>query len=360
MEMFSHLYKGKNVLVTGHTGFKGSWLAIWLEHMGANVIGYSLDPKTEKDNFVMSNINERVIDIRGDIRDTDKINDVFKKYKPEIVFHLAAQPIVRYSYEIPKDTFDINVTGTVNVLEAIRCSEDTKVGVIITSDKCYKNNEWIWGYRENDALGGIDPYSCSKACVELVVESYIKSFFNPEKWSEHGKILASVRAGNVIGGGDWSKDRIIPDSIRALEEGKEIVVRNPNAVRPWQHVLEPLSGYLFIGAKLLEGNKEISGAWNFGPKPESVVTVREIIERVLRYWGDGKWIEPDNKSDLHEAGLLNLDISKAKQKLGWEPRWNIDQATLKTVEWYKNYKNSDAYDICLEQINEYTRSIQNV
>lgn len=352
-ELFENSFKGKNVLVTGHTGFKGSWLSIWLNALGANVIGYSLEPYSSKGNFSLSGIKDQIVDINGDIRDISSINSLFKTHKPEIVFHLAAQPIVRSSYEQARYTFDVNVMGTVNVLEAIKSTDETRVGIIITSDKCYENNEWVWGYRENDRLGGRDPYSCSKACAELVVNSFRNSFFNTERYSQHGKVLATVRAANVIGGGDWSKDRLIPDCINSLESGREIVIRNPNATRPWQHVLEPLNGYMHLAEELLKNNIKFSGAWNFGPEHESIITVMEIVEKVIKHWGCGTWKCLNNQGEVHEANMLNLDISKAKQLLGWAPCWNIDKTVEKTVEWYKNYKSSNVYDLCVKQINEF-------
>ncbi len=356
MKTIQNFFSGKNILVTGHTGFKGSWLSIWLNELGANVIGYSLDPEDAFGNFCLSSIKDYIVDIRGDIRDLSLLNKVFEIYNPEIVFHIAAQPLVRASYANAKYTFDVNIMGTVNVLEAIKAIDETKVGVFITSDKCYQNNEWVWGYRENDRLGGIDPYSCSKACAELVVESYRNSFFNTKRYSEHGKAIATVRAGNVIGGGDWAKDRIIPDSIRLLEEGKEIEVRNPNAVRPWQHVLEPLSGYLLVAKKLAEDGAKYSGAWNFGPGSDSSITVSEMVEKVIMYWGGGSWNHLKNEQGLHEANLLGLDISKAMRLLRWTPSWDIDKVVEKTVQWYKNYKHSNVYELCVKQINEFTAS----
>jgi CDP-glucose 4,6-dehydratase len=353
---FKSFFNGKNVLVTGHTGFKGSWLSIWLNELGANVIGYSLDPEDVNGNFSLSLIKNNIVDLRGDIRDADLLNSAFKAYKPEIVFHLAAQPIVRTSYEQAKYTFDVNVMGTANVLEAIKATDETKVGVFVTSDKCYQNNEWVWGYRENDRLGGVDPYSCSKACAELVIDSYRNSFFNIKRYSNHVKAIATVRAGNVIGGGDWSKDRIIPDSIRLLEEGKEIEVRNPNAVRPWQHVLEPLKGYMLVAKKLSKGGIKYSGAWNFGPESDSVIAVSEMVEKVIKYWGEGSWKHLNTGQRLHEATLLSLDASKARQLLGWAPSWDVEKAVEKTVEWYKNYRSSNIYELCVKQINEFTSS----
>lgn len=346
-------YKNKNVLVTGHTGFKGSWLSIWLSNLGANVIGYSLDPKTQHDNFVLSNLKDKIVDVRGDIRDLEKLKKVFDKYKPEIVFHLAAQPLVMNSYASPKYTYDVNVLGAVNILECIRHCEETKMGIMITSDKCYRNDEWIWGYRENDALGGYDPYSCSKSCVELVVSSYLNSFFNPEKYEKHGKLIASVRAGNVIGGGDWSEDRIIPDCIKALEQKQNISIRSPYSVRPWQHVLEPLSGYLLVGAKFMKAGVKYSGAWNFGPEYRNIVTVLDLANKVVDKWGGGNYVINNNKKQLHEAKLLSLDINKAKYYLNWYPRWDIDTTVEKIVEWYKNYLNVNVFDMCEKQIAEY-------
>ncbi|AGK97898.1 CDP-glucose 4,6-dehydratase [Clostridium pasteurianum] len=354
MDLSLNIFKNKNVLITGHTGFKGSWLAIWLKKLGANVIGYALDPLNSEDNFSLSGLKNSIIDIRGDIRDSKLLNEVFKKYNPEIVFHLAAQPLVRYSYEHPKYTYEVNVIGTLNLLEAMRNCNTTKAAVIITSDKCYENKEWVWGYRENDPMGGYDPYSSSKGCAELLVSSYRNSFFNPEEYSIHKKVIASVRAGNVIGGGDWSKDRIIPDCINALELNKDIIIRNPKAIRPWQHVLEPLGGYLKLGINLLKYNTKFSGAWNFGPNSESIVSVEEITKKIINYWESGNYKSINTIStQLHEANLLNLDISKSKFYLNWAPKWNVDKAIEETVKWYKNYHNGNVYDLCVKQIDEY-------
>lgn len=250
MDIFDSFYRGKRVLVTGHTGFKGSWLAVWLHEIGAEVIGVGLDPATERDNFELTGIGGKIAaDIRADIRDGERLKHIFKEYKPEIVFHLAAQPLVRLSYQCPVETYQTNVMGTINVLEAIRATGSVKIGVMITTDKCYENREQIWGYRENEAMGGYDPYSSSKGAAEIAIASWRRSFFNPDKYSEHGKAVASVRAGNVIGGGDWALDRIIPDCIRALEAGLPIDIRSPRSIRPWQHVLEPLSGYMLLAKK---------------------------------------------------------------------------------------------------------------
>jgi len=344
-------YKGKKVLVTGHTGFKGSWLSIWLHKMGAEVIGYALDPISGNDNFVLSGISSKIIDIRGDVRDAEKLKEVMSVYKPEIVFHLAAQPLVRLSYEIPVETYEVNVMGTINVLEAIRVSASVKVGVMITTDKCYENKEHIWGYRENEPLGGYDPYSSSKAACEIAIASWRNSYFNPKDNSTHGKSIISVRAGNVIGGGDWAVDRIIPDCIRALENDKSIELRSPKAIRPWQFVLEPLSGYLLLAQKEYEEPSKYCEAWNFGPKSNSVATVWEVAEMVIGTYGKGELKDISDKKQLHEANLLMLDISKAKYKLGWIPHLDIKQTINLTVDWYKRYKSTNVYEFCLEQIH---------
>jgi len=353
MDLFNNIYKGKKVLVTGHTGFKGSWLSIWLNELGAEVIGYALDPYTDKDNFVLAELKDKIIDIRGDIRDKNKLQEVFNKYRPEIVFHLAAQPLVRLSYDIPVETYEVNVMGTINVMECIRATEETKVGIMITTDKCYENREQIWGYRENEAMGGYDPYSSSKGAAEIAINSWRRSFFNPKDYEKHGKAIASVRAGNVIGGGDWAKDRIIPDCIRALEEGKDIEIRSPKSIRPWEHVLEPLSGYLLLGQKLLENPVKYADGWNFGPDLDSIVTVWEIGKRVIKYYGKGELKDISNPNELHEAKLLALDIAKARFELGWKPSLNIDETIEMTVEWYREYMNRDVYELCVEQIKKF-------
>lgn len=355
VDLFNNIYRGKKVLVTGHTGFKGSWLSIWLRELGADVIGYALEPYTERDNFVVTGLTDKITDIRGDIRDYEKLLKVFQDCQPQIVFHLAAQPLVRLSYEIPKDTYDVNVGGTVNVLEAIRVTDSVKVAVMVTSDKCYENKEWIWGYRENDSMGGYDPYSSSKGAAELVIAGYRNSFFNPDRYSQHGKAIASVRAGNVIGGGDWAKDRIIPDCIRALEQNKPIEIRNPQAIRPWQHVLEPLAGYLLLAAKLYQEPDKYAQAWNFGPDYDSVVNVKDIVELVIKNWGSGEWEDVSDKNAVHEATLLALDCNKAKRYLRWKPILDIEEALKFTVEWYKNYSKENVYDLCKKQIIYYCK-----
>lgn len=347
-------WKNKTVLVTGHTGFKGSWLSIWLNEMGAKVVGYAQEPYTEKDNFVLGNIGKKMIDIRGDIRDTKKLNETFEKYKPEIVFHLAAQPLVRLSYEQPKETYEINVMGTLNILDCIRTNDYAKVGIMITTDKCYDNKEQIWGYRENEAFGGYDPYSSSKACAEILISSYRNSFMNPKDYNKHKKSIASVRAGNVIGGGDWSKDRIIPDCIRAIENNKPIKIRSPKAVRPWQHVLEPLSGYLLLAQKMYEDGVNYAEGWNFGPNLDSIITVWEMGQILIKKYQKGNLEDISNPNELHEANLLSLDIAKARFLLGWKPKMNIEETIEMTVDWYKRYKIEEVYGICVEHISKYS------
>lgn len=356
IDIYSNFYRGKRVLVTGHTGFKGAWLALWLHELGAEVIGIGLDPATERDNFVLTGIENKIkADIRTDIRDGRRIKEIFAQYQPEIVFHLAAQPLVRLSYDIPVETYETNVMGTINILEAIRSTESVRVGVMITTDKCYENKEHIWGYRENEPMGGYDPYSSSKGAAEIAIASWRRSYFNPENFANHGKAIASVRAGNVIGGGDWALDRIIPDCIRALEAGEPIEIRSPKSIRPWQHVLEPLSGYMLLAQKMWEKPTEYCEGWNFGPRMESISTVWEVAQKVVQNYGKGTLIDISDPNALHEAKLLMLDISKAKFRLGWEPRMNIDQTVAMTIDWYKNYQSQSAYSLCVRQIKEYLK-----
>lgn len=347
-------WKGKRVLVTGHTGFKGSWLCLWLIDMGAKVAGYALNPHTDRDNFVVSGLQSKMIDVRGDLKERDKLNQLFEDFQPEIVFHLAAQPLVRESYEKPADTYETNVMGTLYVLECIRFCKSVKTAILITTDKCYKNKEQIWGYRETDAFGGYDPYSSSKACAEILIDSYRNSYFNLERIKEHGKAIASVRAGNVIGGGDWAKDRLIPDCMRAMEQGVPIEVRSPKAVRPWQHVLDALSGYLLLTERLWESPCEYGGGWNFGPEYDSFETVWNIVERVISEMKQGEVIDCSSQQHSHEANLLFLDITKAKSQLGWKPKWKLDQAICKTMQWYKKeMQGEDMYKWGLWQIEEF-------
>lgn len=354
LDIFDNFYRGKRVLVTGHTGFKGSWLSIWLHELGAEVIGVALEPFTERDNFVLSGIGEKIkADIRADIRNGERLKAIFNEYQPEIVFHLAAQPLVRLSYDSPVETYETNVMGTIHILEAIRVTESVEVGVMITTDKCYENKEQIWGYRENEPMGGYDPYSSSKGAAEIAIASWRRSFFNPEQCEKHGKNIASVRAGNVIGGGDWALDRIISDCIKALEAGKAIEIRSPKAIRPWQHVLEPLSGYMLLAQKMWNEPGKYCEGWNFGPEAKSISTVWEVATKVIENYGSGELKDLSDPRALHEAKLLMLDISKAKYQLGWEPRLNINRTVELTVEWYKRYRNENGYDLCVEQINKY-------
>lgn len=348
-------YKGKRVLITGHTGFKGSWLAIWLYSLGAEVIGIALDPYTDRDNFVLSGIGTKIrADLRGDIRDGQMLKKVFNKYQPEIVFHLAAQPLVRLSYDIPVETYEVNLMGTLNVMEAIRVTDSVRVGIMITTDKCYENKEQIWGYRENEPMGGYDPYSSSKGAAEIAIASWRRSFFNPIQYKKHGKSIASVRAGNVIGGGDWALDRIIPDCIRSLELDKPIDIRSPQAIRPWQHVLEPVGGYLQLAMRIWNDPTKYCEGWNFGPNHESITTVWEVASLVVDNYGKGTLNDVSDSKAVHEAKLLMLDIAKAKYELGWQPHMNIDLTVSLTVDWYKRYKKNNVFELCLEHIMKYT------
>ncbi|HEX4341988.1 MAG TPA: CDP-glucose 4,6-dehydratase [Verrucomicrobiae bacterium] len=350
--MFDNFFKGKKVFITGHTGFKGSWLAVWLMHMGAHVTGFALPPKTSRDHFTVLGLAKRMRHNEGDIRDFKQIQRAIAKARPEIIFHLAAQPLVRLSYAEPKLTFDTNVGGAVNLLDSIRSCPSVRTLVFITSDKCYRNKEWAWGYRENDELGGPDSYSASKACAELVFTSYQESYFHQRP----NFAAATARAGNVIGGGDWSQDRIVPDCIRALEKGEPITVRNPIATRPWQHVLEPLSGYLLLAQKLASKNGEhFRGAWNFGPTKESNRTVRELVEKTLKVWGHGKATMAKKKPGaLHEARFLHLNCDKAHQELNWSPTWHFDDGVEQTILWYREIlKQADAWSLTTSQIEAY-------
>lgn len=354
VDIFNNFYCGKRVLVTGHTGFKGSWLSIWLHELGAEVIGIAQDPYSERDNFILSGIGEKIkADFRANICDGERMKEIFQNFQPEIVFHLAAQPLVRLSYDIPVETYQTNVMGTINILEAIRATDSVKVGVMITTDKCYDNKEQFWGYRENEPLGGYDPYSSSKGAAEIAIASWRRSFFHPDQYRKHGKSIASVRAGNVIGGGDWALDRIIPDCIKAIESDQPINIRNPKAIRPWQHVLEPLSGYMLLAQKMWAEPVDYCEGWNFGPRTESISNVWDIATKVISKYGKGTIRDLSNPKALHEASLLMLDISKAKIRLGWEPRMNIDQTVELTIDWYKRYQKENVYTICTTEIEDY-------
>ncbi|MDR1199758.1 MAG: CDP-glucose 4,6-dehydratase [Prevotellaceae bacterium] len=346
-------YKNRSVLVTGHTGFKGSWLSIWLNLLGAQVIGFAQNPYSEKDNFVLSGIGKKIIDLRGDICDINKIKKVFKIHQPEIVFHLAAQSLVRQSYKYAIKTYETNVMGSINLMEAFRTCPSSKIAIMVTSDKCYENRERQIPYTEEDAMGGYDPYSSSKGAAEIAISSWRRSFMNPQNYLNHRKSIASVRAGNVIGGGDWTKDRIIPDCIRALEADAAIEIRNPKAIRPWQHVLEPLSGYLLLAQKMWENPKGFCEGWNFGPLPNAIANVWEIATMIVDSYGKGKLNQIKPNDNLHEAQLLTLDIKKAQSRLGWNPRLTLKETVGFTVEWYKKYATLDVHDLCVNQILKY-------
>ena len=348
-------WKNKKVMITGHTGFKGSWLSLWLQHLGAQVIGYSLSDRPSEPNlFDVACVSDGMVSIYGDIGDYSNLYKVMADHEPEIIIHMAAQSLVRRSYANPVETYKTNVLGTVNIFEAARNTESVRVVINVTSDKCYENKDSDCLYKEGDPLGGHDPYSSSKACAELVSSAYISSFFNPKAYSSGDVLLGSVRAGNVIGGGDWAPDRLMPDCIRAFSSGQEVVLRYPDAIRPWQHVLEPLSGYLLLASKLYEGEHSLSGPWNFGPQKEDMKSVQSVVESVSGLWGEGARCSVQAQEQLHEASLLQLDSSKARLNLGWKPHWNIDKAVEETVAWYKEYLNrTDMKEYTIKQIQSY-------
>lgn len=352
--LFNGIYKGKRVLITGHTGFKGSWLCLLLHKLGADVYGYALEPPTAPSLFKEAKIEELITSYIGDVRDINHLSEVFKQVNPEIVLHMAAQPLVRESYKNPVETYAINVMGTVNILETCRRTDSVKAIVNVTTDKCYENKEWYWGYRENEPMGGYDPYSNSKGCSELVTSSYRNSFFNPKDYGKHGVAIASARAGNVIGGGDWAGDRLIPDFIRAISQNQKVVIRSPYAIRPWQHVLEPLSGYLTLAAKLYTDGVKYDGGWNFGPDDKDAKNVEWITKTICELWGEDASFGVDTNPQPHEANYLKLDCSKAKAELDWEPKWDIMQALSSVVEWNKGFlSGKDARKITEQQIETY-------
>ncbi|MBO1224501.1 MAG: CDP-glucose 4,6-dehydratase [Candidatus Scalindua sediminis] len=331
-ELFSGIYKDKTILITGHTGFKGSWLTLWLKQLGAEVTGYSLKEHPNSDHFFALRLDVR--NIFADIRDRDTLLKTIAELKPDIIFHLAAQSLVRESYRDPAVTYETNVIGTLNVLEAVRNCESVSAVINVTSDKVYENREWGRGYRETDHLGGYDPYSSSKACSEILTSSYRNSFFED---NDRKTLIASARAGNVIGGGDWAQERLLPDIAKSVIEGNRVKIRSPKSVRPWQHVLEPLSGYLLLGQKLLEGKREFASAWNFGPENSSCINVQEVTKFIRQYWDKVEMVIDEEQGKFHEAGLLKLDSSKASLDLDWAPVWDIDKTVKKTVEWYDEY-----------------------
>jgi CDP-glucose 4,6-dehydratase len=341
---------GKRVFLTGHTGFKGGWLALWLQSMGAQVTGYSLAPPTRPNLFSVAHVGDSMISHEADIRDVDKLRAAVVKSSPEVIFHLAAQPLVRYSYQEPIETYSVNVMGTVNLLQVARETKTLMAVVVITSDKCYENREWVWGYRESDPMGGYDPYSSSKGCAELVTAAFRRSYFS----SQDQAAIASVRAGNVIGGGDWAVDRLIPDAIRAFKEKRELVIRSPEAIRPWQHVLEPLAGYLALAQQLYVHPGRGAEGWNFGPHDEDAKPVKWIVGKLCELWGQSAQWRIDSHPQPHEAHYLKLDISKAKAELGWSPRWNLEHSLQKTIEWYQAYAaGGNMREFTLAQIRSY-------
>lgn len=347
--MNREFWRGKRVFLTGHTGFKGGWLALWLADLGAEVYGYALPPPTEPNIFTVANLRDRLArSTIADIRDAAALTQAMQAAQPDIVFHLAAQPLVRYSYIAPVETYAANIMGTVNLLEATRQTPGVKAAVNVTTDKCYENREWVWPYRENEAMGGFDPYSSSKACSELVTAAYRRSFLEPA-----GIHLASARAGNVIGGGDWAADRLVPDFLRALDAGQTLTIRSPLATRPWQHVLEPLSGYLILAEKLFTAGQSFAEAWNFGPEEADARPVRWIVEYLCSQVPDAAW-QSDASPQPHEANTLNLDSSKAKAQLGWRPRWNLQTALGMTLAWHRAWRQGeDMAAFSVQQIHEY-------
>ena len=347
-------WQRKRVLLTGHTGFKGSWLSLWLQSMGAQVTGYALAPPTNPSLFEIAEVGQGMTSVIGDIRDLPKLQSVFAEHQPEIVIHMAAQPLVRYSYQNPVETYFTNVMGTVHLLEAVRNTSGIKAVVNITTDKCYENREWVWGYRENEPMGGFDPYSSSKGCAELVSSAYRSSFFNANNYAQHGVAIATVRSGNVIGGGDWAQDRLIPDILAAFEQGRRVDIRNPHAIRPWQHVMEPLRGYLTLAEQLFEQGPSFGESWNFGPNDEDAKPVGWIVEQIAALWGtDAQWLI-DNREHPHEAHFLKLDISKARSRLDWHPALRLKEALALIVDWSKQRAaGANMRQLTLDQLRIY-------
>ncbi len=352
--MSPEFWKGKKVLVTGHTGFKGSWLALWLQNLGTKVIGYALPPPSNPSLFEIADVASRMKSLAADVRDLDRLKSCISENRPEIIIHMAAQALVRLSYDNPVETYATNVMGTVNILEAVRYSKDIKVVIIVTSDKCYENKEWVWGYRENDPFGGSDPYSNSKGCAELVASAYRSAYFNAEHYLRHGIALATTRAGNVVGGGDWGRDRLIPDIMNAFMKNRLVMIRNPNAVRPWQHVLDPLNGYLTLAERLWQDGPRFAEGWNFGANEQDTRPVSWIADFLVRLWGDGACWKYDSSNHPHEANCLRLDCSKAKTQLNWSPKLSLETALDWIVEWYQGYRNNeDMRRLTQNQINSY-------
>ncbi len=345
-------WRGKRVFLTGHTGFKGSWLSLWLQSMGAHVQGYALPPPTQPALFEEAKVAQGMLSTVGDVRDLSHLTEAMRRFAPEIVLHMAAQPLVRLSYAQPVDTYATNVMGTVHLLEAARLTDSVRVVLNVTTDKCYENQEWHWGYREDEPMGGHDPYSNSKGCSELVTSAYRRSFM-----AERGIALASARAGNVMGGGDWAQDRLVPDILRALEKQQAVLIRNPHAIRPWQHVLEPLSGYLCLAQHLSASGQAFAQAWNFGPRDEDAQPVQWIVQRMTQAWSQGATWQVAQGDHPHEAHFLKLDISKARAELGWQPRWSLDTALQKITEWHQAWlAGRNVRELCLSQIAQYQES----
>lgn len=350
-------WHGKKVFLTGHTGFKGTWLCLWLSALGADVTGYALHPPTQPNLYELCGIGKFTKSLVGDVRNIEYLTKSLMDTQPEIVIHLAAQPLVQDSYKDPLATYAVNVMGTVHLFEAVRTCQSVKVIVNVTTDKCYENKEWLWGYRETDSLGGYDPYSNSKACSELVTAAYRNSFFNPADYARHGVAVASVRAGNVIGGGDWAANRLIPDCIRALLRNETILIRSPYAIRPWQHVLEPLSGYMQLAEKLYEQGPLFAEGWNLGPNDDDAKPVEWVVKKMCELWGPSAAYKVDPKSYPHEAHYLKLDCSKAKARLHWHPKWDLEHTLKETIEWVKSYRQGENMQtVCLQQIQTYARS----
>lgn len=348
-------WKGKRVFLTGHTGFKGSWLSLWLQSLDAEVTGYALNPPTNPNLFEISDVGAAMHSVIGDVRDINSLQKAMRDARPEIVIHMAAQSLVRHSYANPVETYATNVMGLVHLLEAIRLTKSVKAVVNVTSDKCYENREWVWGYRENEPMGGYDPYSNSKGCAELVTAAYRSSFFNPTNYDQHGLAIASARAGNVIGGGDWASDRLIPDFIRAISAGQTVVIRNPLATRPWQHVLEPLSGYLVLAEKLYTHGNQFAEAWNFGPSDDDAKSVEWIINQLVINWGDSASFKLNvSAANLHEAHFLKLDCSKARVHLGWKSHWDATETIKRVCDWHKAHLNGHNIRLyTLDEIKQY-------
>jgi CDP-glucose 4,6-dehydratase len=349
-------WSGRKVFVTGHTGFKGAWLCLWLHALGAKVSGYALEPPTQPNLFELAGVESSIASQIGDVRDLSALQCAVSDAAPEVVIHMAAQSLVRQSYSNPLETYSVNVMGTVNLLESIRLTSSVRAVVNVTTDKCYENREWYWGYRENEPLGGYDPYSSSKGCSELVTAAYRSSFFNPNDYARHGVAVASARAGNVIGGGDWAADRLVPDCLSALLRREKITIRSPLAIRPWQHVLEPLGGYLLLAQRLCDSGPRFATAWNFGPADADSRPVEWIVQRICDHWGRDAAYVVDDREHPHEANYLKLDCSKARAELGWRPRWDLETTISRIVEWTLAYQEGrDLREVCLGQIADYEK-----